>query len=338
MSQITSFGAGGGSGTLSMLTGNVGGAVSPALGNINIVGGTSVTVTGTPLTNTLTITIAAASETVVGILSIATDAEVGTGVDASEAVVPSSLAYKLGTQTLHGLAYGSGTTGSTVIGWTVEGATGQGLMGLTGNPAQWTISPTYAGTVSANTFATTTAATNLTIDTNTIVAGGTNPNVGITLEAQGTGNLDITLAGNTYDIGNIVFRGIPGGGWSNSEWRTGQVVVQTTDATPTAILTIPLVNSLMVSVKILINGFQSDYSDCVGGEILVTAYRAAAGDIKLVGAPIINVNYTDTIDTSDIDASIDVPSQSLLLKVVGVAAQNWNWVATYTYMYTVSNA
>jgi hypothetical protein len=55
MSQITSFGngGGGGGGDLNTLTGNTGGAVSPTGGNINIVGMSPLTVTGTPGISTL---------------------------------------------------------------------------------------------------------------------------------------------------------------------------------------------------------------------------------------------------------------------------------------------
>jgi hypothetical protein len=56
MSQAGSIaGGGGGSGTLSTLTGNSGGAVSPTGGNINVVGSGTITVTGNPGTSTLTI-------------------------------------------------------------------------------------------------------------------------------------------------------------------------------------------------------------------------------------------------------------------------------------------
>ena len=57
MSQAGTFGSGGGgSGDVLTLTGNTGGAVSAAAGNINVVGdGTTATVVGNPGTNTLTI-------------------------------------------------------------------------------------------------------------------------------------------------------------------------------------------------------------------------------------------------------------------------------------------
>ena len=57
MSQITSFGngGGGGGGDLSTLTGNEGGAVSPTLGNINVVGISPIFVLGVPGASSLQI-------------------------------------------------------------------------------------------------------------------------------------------------------------------------------------------------------------------------------------------------------------------------------------------
>lgn len=55
MSQAGSLSGGGGGGTLNTLTANSGGAVSPTLGNINVVGdGTTIDIVGNPGTSTLT--------------------------------------------------------------------------------------------------------------------------------------------------------------------------------------------------------------------------------------------------------------------------------------------
>lgn len=68
MSQIAvSSSGGGGGGSLSTLTGNTGGAISPSAGNINIVGAGSVTVTGSG--NTLTISDSGSSSAVVNVTS-----------------------------------------------------------------------------------------------------------------------------------------------------------------------------------------------------------------------------------------------------------------------------
>lgn len=201
------------------------------------------------------------------------------------------------------------------------GTTGTILAGVTGADPAFTATPTVT-TIYATTFDTNVAAAGVTLAGTTLSCDGTDANINLNFSTKGTGAF-------IYDGINT--------GWAQSEWRMAQVSVQTNNATPTNILAIPLVNSLMVSVKMLINGFQDDYTDCLGGEIMVTAYRSAAGNITLVGAPIINVNYTDTVNTSDIDANVDVGTQSLQLQVIGVAAENWNWVGTYQYMYTISN-
>lgn len=209
----------------------------------------------------------------------------------------------------------------------------------TGNPATHTItfdlanSPTVSGTVTALTLRTSAPTAYTTITGTALTATGTDANVSFGITTKGTGNFNIT----TNDGGGIIFDGITTG-YLSSQWRTTQHAVQTTDASFTNILVIPLTNSLMVSVKMLINGFQSDYSDTVAGEILITAFRAAAGDITLVGNPVINVNFSNPLDTSDIDYDIDVASQSLWIQVVGVVGQTWNWAGTATYMYTISNA
>lgn len=63
MSQITSYGSGGGGSSLQTLTGNVGGPVPPTGNNINIVGVDDIQVTGTPGTSTLAISYTGATAT-----------------------------------------------------------------------------------------------------------------------------------------------------------------------------------------------------------------------------------------------------------------------------------
>lgn len=193
-------------------------------------------------------------------------------------------------------------------------------------------SPTVTGTLTALTLATSTATNNLQINGNTITAAGSNADVNIALVAKGAGTINMTTPS-----GGLVFRGIAAG-FVSTEWHTLQATAQTFNAVPTVIASIVVPLRHMVSITAVINGFQSDFTDCVGGTITVTAYRTVAGNVTLVGAPIINVNYTDIIDTSDIDAAIDVGTQTIRLLVVGVAAQTWNWVTTYSYMFTIDNA
>lgn len=103
------------------LTGDTGGAISPdaGAGNINILGGPPVVVTGNPGTNTLQITVADATTTTAGITTLATSALTIAGSDTTHSVTPSGLTAKLGTQTVNGVSYGAGT--AAAISWTAAG-------------------------------------------------------------------------------------------------------------------------------------------------------------------------------------------------------------------------
>jgi hypothetical protein len=225
---------------------------------------------------------------------------------------------------------------SPTLGGTIKLLSGSNIT-TTGTPGLNKIvfdlisSPTVTGTVTAHTFDTSTVATNLSITGSTITAGGTNPNVDIDLQTQGTGNFNITTATG----GEIVYRGVTAG-FTDTQWRTTQATLQTVGAVATNILVVPLANNIMATIKAYVNGFKDDYTNALGGEICITAYRGA-GNITIAGAPFINVNYASTTDTTDIDGNVDVGTQSIQIQVIGVAAQTFNWVATANIMFTISN-
>lgn len=150
MSQIIVTGSGGGGGgTLSTLTGNTGGAISPTAGNINIVGTGNISVAGSG--STLTIT----DSTGAGITGIAGDTgttQTGPTVTFTGGTTGLSFGSATNTETLsgtlvvsnggtgvtsltsNGVLIGNGTSGITV---TAEGATGQVLTGVTGADPVW---------------------------------------------------------------------------------------------------------------------------------------------------------------------------------------------------------
>lgn len=230
---------------------------------------------------------------------------------------------------------GGGGVVTNIIGGSnitaVEAPAGVFTINLVNSPSV-SGSLTAATSVTGASLVTSTVANNLTIANSTITSGGTNANVGLDIVAKGTGSLSFT----TDTGGLITFRGLTAG-FTSSEWNTGQASVQTANATPTVIVSVTVPVSHMVTIKAFVNGFQDDFTDCVGGEVTVTAYRSSISNVTLVGAPIINVNYTDLINTSDVDAAVDVGTQTLRILVIGVAAQTWNWVSTYSYMFTMDN-
>ena len=190
-----------------------------------------------------------------------------------------------------------------------------------------------AGTTSyATTFDTKVAAAKLQISGTTIASTGNDADVDIAITTKGAGEIQFT----TIEGGELSFRGIEVG-FLATRWRTAQRSIQTTDMTITPIITIALPNSIMVSIKAYVNGFQNDYQEALGAEVFLTAYRSSASDIIIAGAPIINVNYSNLIDTSDVYAGIDTGTNTVYVSVQGTP-DPWNWVTTFNYMYTVNNS
>lgn len=109
---------------VSTLTTDVGTATQVA-GNINILGTAAQGISTAGAASTVTLTVSSATETQKGVLETSTDAESIAGAATGVAVVPSSLKAKLGTQTLHGVLIGAGTTAAIVA--TAAGSAGQVL-------------------------------------------------------------------------------------------------------------------------------------------------------------------------------------------------------------------
>lgn len=224
-----------------------------------------------------------------------------------------------GSTAIQTLAGDTGTaTGTTV---TIAGGTNITTVAATSTlTVNLDNSITLSGDVTALNLKTSTVATNLTINGNSITAGGSDTDVDINLVAKG--------------VGGLTFDGIATG-WSDSQWHIRQSEVQTTDATVTALVTIPLVQGEMITINSTINGFQSDFSDACGATVSMTCYRPTGGNVTQIGEEIININSTSTADVS---ADVNVGTQSMVISVNGVAAETWNWVSTHQYMFTKTNA
>ena len=124
----------GSTGDLLSLTDQIGTVVTAsATGTINLIGFGPVTTAGTPSTNTFTISVAVATTSTQGTVQLSTNADTIAGVDTGTAVTPASLAAKLGTQTLDGVAYGGAT--NMAVNWTALGANNTVLTGTGGAPA-----------------------------------------------------------------------------------------------------------------------------------------------------------------------------------------------------------
>lgn len=111
----------------------------PVFANLTSAGGTIAFTHGAGTLNLEALTASPATTIVAGISRYATDAEAQAGVVSNATIVPTSLASKLGAQTIHGLPIGASSVNP--IAWTAEPSDGQLLIGATGaTPALATIS------------------------------------------------------------------------------------------------------------------------------------------------------------------------------------------------------
>ncbi len=135
MSQAGRFVNGSGpGGVVSTLTGNVGGAVPPTGGNIDILGSGVITVTGNPGTSTLTIT----SSATAGIVTLDGDSGSATGATVTIAgghnittsAAASTLTVNVSGTTNHALQLGNATGSLTSLGAATDGQLPIGSTGL----------------------------------------------------------------------------------------------------------------------------------------------------------------------------------------------------------------
>lgn len=98
---------------------------------------------------------------------------------------------------------------------------------------------------------------------------------------------------------------------------------QTTDATTTKILSIPVAELESIGFEGLLVGTQSDYSDQITVKISGGARRATAGNVTLTGTTTVTILESDVNTNATVTA--DTTNQNVDINAVGVAAQTWNW-------------
>lgn len=176
------------------LTGNTGGPV-PADNNfnINVVGTDPITVTGSPGSSTLTITVEEATENQIGVVIYGNDTDAIAGVLDNVTVHPQALQAKIGNQTEFGLAYGAGS--GTAIQWTPAGQTGQVLAGVDSATPTW-LGPANDGEVLIGNSGGQIAWSTLTAGSNVTITEGANQ---IVISSTGGGG------GSTVGFQEVVF-------------------------------------------------------------------------------------------------------------------------------------
>lgn len=119
-----------------------------------------------------------------------------------------------------------------------------------------------------------------------------------------------------------------GGGFIGSDRFTAQSGLETTNATPTVIFSIPVAELLSTTLTGTLVGSNTDHTDSIGGTYQITARRASGGNITLVGAAVTSVQSTSTANFS---IAVNTSTQAIELTVTGIAATTYNWSAFYQY-------
>lgn len=162
--------------------------------------------------------------------------------------------------------------------------------------------------------------------------GGIGPTVVETLTGNTGGPVGPT--GNNINVvgtGLITVTGNPGTSTLTiSQTNADEATAQTVGLVTVNIISLPVGDGEMVTIKAVINGLRDDTTDAWGGEVIFTVLRPTGGNVTVVGAPIISANTTST---ADISGSVDIGTQDAEINVIGVAGQTWNWAANYEFFY-----
>lgn len=179
------------SATIAMTSGGAINTFGDATQGISILGDGAMTLTFSALD---------ASVTQKGVSELATSAETIAGTDTVRTVTPEGLNAKLGTQTLHGVILGGGS--SNALSVVAVGATNQVLLGVTGADPIWGTVPNGALTNSSITL---NNGSNITVTGSPVSLGGA-----ATINVSGTTNHSLQL-GNAG--GSLTSLGVAGDGF-----------------------------------------------------------------------------------------------------------------------------
>lgn len=154
----------------------------------------------------------------------------------------------------------------------------------------------------------------------------------IALSIEYSGASATTLISNCVDSsGREYFKSYPA--YLGSQFLRAQDSVQTTNATITTIGFVAVNEEESITLKGQVIGAQDDHSNAVGGTFEIVARRALGGSLTLVGTAIVNVQ-----SSSAATFTVAVVSNTIAIRVTGVAATTYNWVTTFEYQKVLTEA
>jgi hypothetical protein len=138
-------------------------------------------------------------------------------------------------------------------------------------------------------------------------------------------------ANNSYVLDGI------SGSYAGSQEIAKQSGVQTTDATITTLFSVVLAEGEMIGIQGMVNGFRDDFTEAICVRFFASARRETAGNTVLLGLASIEV-IEDSTGVPNLTVDADIGTQTIRLRVQGEVAKTFNWVGTYRYFKTLTNA
>ncbi|NJL54149.1 hypothetical protein HC928_02535 [bacterium] len=124
-------------------------------------------------------------------------------------------------------------------------------------------------------------------------------------------------------------------GFFGSDWITSQSVLQTPSNTTTTLASVVVNEGESILLKANVVGSTATHGASVGGDVFIVARRASAGNVTIVGAAVPRV---ETSSAATFTADVDTGTQTVRIRVTGVAATVYNWICTYSYQKVLTNA
>jgi hypothetical protein len=316
MSQIISFGSGGGGSSVLTLTGNSGGPISPTAGNINTIGGNNITAAGNPGTSTLTFSVTGTTNHAVQIgnasgsltsVAVGTTGQVLTGVTGGDPVFAAPAASSIsitgdsgGALTGNAFTFTGGSTGLTFAGVGTTETLGGTLAIANGG----TNATSMTNTFGVNYFDGTRLVTT-TVGTAGQILTSNGAGVAPTFQTSGGGGIT-TIAGDTGTAtgSTVTFNGLSQAGSTVSFKASGSTVsFNTSDSRGNTIIGTGAGNSSLTTSFIVglgANVFSAltfgDFSVAVGANALNVV--TSGNENVAIGAFALSATVTDRQNTA----------------------------------------
>ena len=140
------------------------------------------------------------------------------------------------------------------------------------------------------------------------------------------------ITSNTVAVGGqLNVRGISDDGtfiYVDSDWKTSQNRLTTTNATTTTISQIAVVLGDLTQIRaFIIGGNPNGAGPWFAAEVSATGYYPESGTASILGTPTIEYWRSD----STLEAAVTIDNSAIYIKVKGKAGTTLNWLSTYSY-------